>query len=346
MVFLSKLLCSPFVYRNGAVVFSRSKCIYENLALESLLFDQLKFEDEDERGMLLMWINRPCVVIGRHQNPWLEADLKQMHNLKIDLVRRNSGGGTVFHDEGNLNLSFIGPKRTYNRKRNLQMICDALRNRYEINAEPNDRDDIIVNDTYKVSGTASKLAHKKAYHHCTLLVDVNKELLSSILKNSAEHTMETKCTRSVRADVLNLKDVAPQIEPSSLAKHIGEQFCAELESEFKWNEVEVTEEAFPGIKLQILQLRDWEWTFGWTPRFKITTGKVTVKVYRGRIEDIAEVGAIFDAAALGLANIVLRGKRFTIEEITTVLGKLESQRSRLVELREALEECVRVVSNV
>ena len=158
--------------------------------------------------------------------------------------------------------------------------------------------------------------------------------------------METKCTRSVKSDVLNLKEVAPDIEAPTLAKDIGKQFCAELENDFHWSEVEISEETFPGVKSQTLQLRDWEWTFGWTPRFKITTGKVTVKVYRGRIEEVNEVGSVFDAAALGLANIVLRGKKFTIEEINTVLGKLESQRSRLVELREALVECVKVVSNV
>lgn len=344
MIFLRRFLCSSTTaFRSGTVLISKSSCIFSNLALETWLFERLNFADS-ERGILLLWTNQPCVVIGRHQNPWLEANLKRMNDLKIDMVRRNSGGGTVYHDQGNLNISFMGPKATYNRKRNLNLICDVLRKKYNINADPNDRDDIIVDGKYKVSGTASKLAHKKAYHHCTLLVNVDKSVLSEVLKNPWEHQLETKSTRSVRAEVRNLKDIASQIEPLSLAKDLGEQFCAELQTSLNLKEIEITEEAFPGITNITKRLQDWEWTFGWTPRFKISTEKLIVTVYHGRIENIIEIGARFEASSLGLVNIVLRGRRFTVEEIYTVLNKLESQRSRLSTLQDALIECVNVVS--
>ncbi|OQR67126.1 lipoate-protein ligase-like [Tropilaelaps mercedesae] len=347
MVFLTRLSRCPTAavaaVRPGSVLISRSPCIYSNLALETWLFERLEFADV-ERGMLFMWTNRPCVVIGRHQNPWFEANLKRMSELNVAIARRNSGGGTVYHDQGNLNVSFLGPKATYNRKRNLHMICTVLKRHYGISAEPNERDDIIVDGKYKVSGTASKLAHRKAYHHCTLLVNVDKAVLGEVLQNSCEHQVETKSTRSVRAETINLTDVAPQVEMCALARRLGEQFASEVQTGAGLREVDVTEEAFPGVTNMTRQLQDWEWQFGWTPRFKISTDKLVVCVYHGRIENITEVGARFEASALGLANIVLRGKKFTIEEITAVLGRLDSQRDRLSPLQDALIECVNVVS--
>ena len=57
---------------------------------------------------------------------------------KISIARRNSGGGAVYHDLGNLNLTFVTTKQKYNRRKNLELICDALKS-VGINSEINDR---------------------------------------------------------------------------------------------------------------------------------------------------------------------------------------------------------------
>ena len=158
--------------------------------------------------MLLFWRNSPCVVIGRHQNPWLECDLAAIQDRQMTLARRKSGGGTVYHDLGNLNLTFITTKKKYNRRRNLDLIASALREKWNLDVSVSDRDDIILNNKYKVSkqlfqcmvlciliitcislltciqisGTASKLGRLVAYHHCTLLFDVNKDDLENVLQ--------------------------------------------------------------------------------------------------------------------------------------------------------------------
>lgn len=69
----------------------------------------------------------------------------------IALARRNSGGGTVYHDRGNLNLSFFTPKQRYDRKYNLNIIKTALFRQWGLKSEINNRDDIIVERDYKVS---------------------------------------------------------------------------------------------------------------------------------------------------------------------------------------------------
>ena len=76
---------------------SSSTNIFENLALEEWLYENLDLSKTD---CLLMWRNAPAVVIGRHQNPWLECDVQEAVKRNICVARRSSGGGTVYHDEG------------------------------------------------------------------------------------------------------------------------------------------------------------------------------------------------------------------------------------------------------
>lgn len=164
-----------------SVFISQSNDIFTNLALEDWMYKNTNFSDQH---ILLLWRNDPCVVIGRHQNPWVEANIPYLTEVGIPLARRNSGGGTVYHDRGNLNLSFFSTKENYNRKYNLELIVRALFREFGVNAVVNDRHDIIVKDKYKVSGTAAKLGRPSAYHHCTLLVNSNK---ISLRKSLAKH---------------------------------------------------------------------------------------------------------------------------------------------------------------
>ena len=80
-------------------------------------------------AILFLWQNSDTVVIGRHQNPYKECDLAAMRKDNIALARRPSGGGAVFHDDKNLNFSFIYDKRDYDPERNYGIIINALRAR-------------------------------------------------------------------------------------------------------------------------------------------------------------------------------------------------------------------------
>ncbi|MDO4915970.1 biotin/lipoate A/B protein ligase family protein, partial [Corynebacterium sp.] len=74
-----------------------------NLAFERYLFDSLGHKE----AAVLMWRNNPAVMVGRAQNPWYEANTEFLHSHNIPLFRRISGGGTVYHDLGNLNFTFM-----------------------------------------------------------------------------------------------------------------------------------------------------------------------------------------------------------------------------------------------
>ena len=96
---------------------------WRNLAMDEYFIDTIGPEDM----LLYFYINRSAVIIGRGQNPWAECNLEAMRRDDVQLVRRISGGGAVFHDEGNLNFSFIAGEEIYDVQRQLGMIMNAVR---------------------------------------------------------------------------------------------------------------------------------------------------------------------------------------------------------------------------
>ncbi|GJQ85965.1 hypothetical protein Trydic_g21812 [Trypoxylus dichotomus] len=268
------------------VIVSESNDIYTNLALEDWHYRNCKF---DNRHLLILWSNDPCVVIGKFQNPWLEANVRELGYLTRDgvkLARRNSGGGTVYHDRGNLNITFFTPRQHYNRRHNLEVITQAIRNEYGLEIEITKRDDLVIGD-HKVSGTAAKLARTVAYHHCTLLVNSDKRILRDSLRKP-QYKIETNATRSTTSNVLNLADVNANITIERLMVCIGLEYfatpipeCAKQHTIGDFNKLRPTEETFPGL----IEIRDslisWEWIYGKCPKFtasKLIPGEMPASV--------------------------------------------------------------------
>jgi len=129
------------------VFISQSNDVFTNLALEDWLY---RNHDFDHKHLLLLWRNTPCVVIGRHQNPWTEANVPYLRAANVDLARRNSGGGTVFHDMGNINCTFFTRKSDYRRRHNLDIICSAIRRATALDVSVNSREDIVLDSKHKV----------------------------------------------------------------------------------------------------------------------------------------------------------------------------------------------------
>ena len=181
-----------------------------NLGIERHLFEKSHLDS----NVLFFYINRPCVVIGRNQNPWSEVNLAQLRSnalgRPIDLVRRRSGGGAVFHDHGNVNLCVIGPPDAFRRDRALETVVRAVQAdapRLRIN----ERHDLILRPgadgepERKVSGSAYKLTRTRAMHHATCLVDSPRlALISAVLRSPAAPYITARGVASVRSPVSNL----------------------------------------------------------------------------------------------------------------------------------------------
>lgn len=124
-----------------SVFISQSYDVFTNLALEDWIYKHFDFSNHH---VLLLWANDPCVVIGRHQNPFMESNVSNLLQNGIKLARRNSGGGAVYHDRGNLNCTFFTNREHYNRKYNLNILTRALFREWGIKTEISNRDDILL----------------------------------------------------------------------------------------------------------------------------------------------------------------------------------------------------------
>jgi lipoate-protein ligase A len=183
--------------RRRRVIFSLSNNIYENLALENYLFEHLEPQEE----LLFLWRNSNTVVIGRFQDPEIECNLKAIQADGIPLARRQSGGGTVWHDLGNLCFTFMSFKTFFNREKNLILIQRALQT-LGFPVEINNRYDILLYGN-KISGSAFREKAERAFHHGTLLVTSELDKLHYYLKPETEKP-QSRHTRSVSSPVSQL----------------------------------------------------------------------------------------------------------------------------------------------
>lgn len=271
---------------------------YHNLALEEWWFDRA-----DEFGpTLILWRNSPCVVIGRHQSPWLECDLRRMHADAVPLVRRTSGGGAVYHDRGNTNFSFIAPAAVYDQERHFRVVIDALAS-LGIAAWKSDRNDLRVGER-KFSGNAFRHRQGRSMHHGTLLVDSDLERLTAYLTPSAA-LIETKATASVRSAVVNLAGIYPGLTHALLWDALGRAFAAEYGDAAAGLGPASDSEAPTGpglaaasIAARAAELADWDWLYGHTPAFvrrltlpeALGAGELAIAVRRGLIEAVEGAG--------------------------------------------------------
>ncbi|KAI6209683.1 Lipoyltransferase 1, mitochondrial [Aphelenchoides besseyi] len=256
------------------VFVSQSSCIFQNLAFEEWLF---RHHDLDRFAQaILLWSNTPSVVIGRHQNPWMEADVEFVRDRGINLVRRYSGGGTVYHDLGNLNVSILTSQKRHDRPKNLMNIAGWLNRHFNVQIEANKRDDLLLQPgDRKVSGTAARIARGRAYHHLTLLVNPDLQTLRRSIRSPFHTEIKTNATRSTRAKAVGqLIDENANARVEQLISVIINGFnelAEEIEVvEIKEIEKEVEEEAKTAIRKTVKELKSDEWTFGKSPRFQIS----------------------------------------------------------------------------
>ncbi len=169
-----------------------------NLATEEYLFETTN------ESICFLYINKPAVIIGRNQNIFAEVNHPFAQNNNIEIYRRLSGGGTVYHDHGNLNICFIRSNK-FNKQTEHKEYSDiligflktlALDTRYDGN------NSIYMGNT-KISGNAEHISRNKIMHHGTLLFNSNLSIMSNILKSPA--IINDKAVKSTPAEVINIK---------------------------------------------------------------------------------------------------------------------------------------------
>ena len=254
---------------------------HKQLAFEEYLFK----EGEIDEPKLMLWTAYPCVVMGRFQNPYQEINLNVLHEENLQLIRRHSGGGTVYHDLGNLNISFFFPKKKMNKKENLNFIISALKD-LTANLSVNERNDIRLlhqKIDYKVSGSAFRESRERSLHHCTLLINADLSKLNPVLLPTPA-SIESKSIASVKSVVKNLNEINPNLSIEKVIELLTGHW----------------EKHYPNSHKFQLNLKDWEgdieeylnkynsmeWTYGESPKFTLSLpsgSKLSVK--KGKILD-------------------------------------------------------------
>ncbi|CAM9536142.1 unnamed protein product [Lampetra planeri] len=322
---------------------STSADVFTNLALEDWLYEHGGFGAGG--GALLVWWNERAVVLGRHQNPWRESDVPWLRQRGIAVARRRSGGGTVYHDLGNVNFSFFSSRAGYDRKRNLGLITDAvatLRPRLDVRAT--ERFDLVMEANLKVSGTAAKLGRDTAYHHCTLLVEADRALMSRALRSGHAAGLRTNATPSMPAPVANLRERDRTLTCNLLAGAVAAQFARShgRPGRGQATTVDPTDvEAYPGIERMREEHSSWEWVYGRTPPFSYEHSfpsdpcgggqhgefTVRVEVKNGRIErcevKVPDPWLPMDVTST-LAQVLV-GTRFWPEDVELALREVRAQ---------------------
>ncbi|KAK8026087.1 hypothetical protein PG990_003910 [Apiospora arundinis] len=277
---------------------------YLNLSFEHYLLQK----SHPDSVVLLLYTNRPCVVIGRNQNPWLEVNLNSLNRqellappsssslpplhlegdhddtdaalMGVQLVRRRSGGGTVFHDLGNVNYSVLCPPAAFDRDRHALMVVRALQSLGVSTAHVNERHDIVVDDdtskasatatatsTFKVSGSAYKLTRLRSLHHGTCLLSTpNLDRVGRFLRSPAAPYLKARGVDSVRSRIRNVGVANAAFEEAVVAEFGAMYGNVDVET-VATRDIQEIPEVMRGYE----ELKSLDWIYTQTPQFTFST---------------------------------------------------------------------------
>ncbi|NOU59826.1 lipoate--protein ligase [Marinifilum caeruleilacunae] len=271
---------------------SNSNDPYFNLACEEYL---LKNYDED---FFFLYINQDSLVVGKHQNTLAEINLDRVNAENIPVVRRLSGGGTVYHDFGNLNYCLIkkGEKgKLVDFKAYSQPIINALQ-KLNVNAKFEGKSDLTI-DGKKFSGNASHVYKNKVMQHGTMLFSSDLKRLNQLLKVNPLK-FKDRGVRSIRSRVTNITDY---LSSSITISNFAELVIKEFENTYPNSKpFTFSQEDINAIeKIRSEKFLTWEWNYGYSPNYnfeKLCTypsGKILeieMRVEKGLITELDITG--------------------------------------------------------
>ena len=298
---------------------------YKNISSEEYF---LSCFDDD---IFYLYINSPSIIVGRHQNTYSEINQKYVRENGIDVVRRLSGGGAVYHDYGNLNYGFI--VRNQDRGMNEVFrqftvpIIKVLHN-LGVNVHFSGRNDLVIDDK-KISGVAQYHTNEKILLHGTLLFSSDILRISQSL-NADPRKFQDKSVKSVKSRVTNIRPYL--IQPLSIEEFTS-VLSREVIAQFPDAEIyELTDQDREEIqKLADNKYTTWEWVYGNSPNFtcscelKYEKGilDIGLEVKSGIIRNIIVYGDFFGTKDLDEMTRCLTGIPYEKKAVTNALKPLK-----------------------
>lgn len=297
-----------------------------NTAFELYAFNEIANQDD----VFILWINEPCIVVGKNQNTVEEINQKYCDSKGIKIVRRISGGGAVYHDLNNLNYTIISNNakdKTYDFKSMSQPVIESL-GQMGIKAEFTGRNDILIDDQ-KICGNAQYVRGDRVMHHGCILFDVDLHVLGQALQVSADK-IESKGKKSVRTRVTNIKDHLA--DKSITVIDFKNILRAYMDKHYHMTEHVLSDAQNQEVlKLQASHNDSWDWVYGKNPEFSIKrerrllTGKVEayILVKDNMIENVKFYGDFFGVKDVEDIAKTLQGIKYTHEDVKAGLSQLD-----------------------
>jgi lipoate---protein ligase len=300
---------------------------YFNLAAEEYLLKQ--FDDD----IFTLWRNDNAIIVGKHQNTLAEINVDVVNEKNIKVIRRLSGGGTVFHDLGNLNFTFITNAKNKDEikidfKFFTMPIIEVLKT-LGVNAEFSGRNDLLI-DGMKISGNAEHIYHqkKRTLHHGTLLYASQIADLSAALKVNPLK-FEDKAVKSVRSRVTNISSHMPSALTVEAFYQKIIEFMASQYKDVRF--YEYTDADVAAIEqLATEKYKTWEWNFGYSPKYTFKKSskspggfiEIYLMVEKGYIEQARIYGDFFNAKEVEELEQLLIGSPHNSEFIRQKLSQV------------------------
>ncbi|TAJ11233.1 lipoate--protein ligase [Marinilabiliaceae bacterium JC017] len=260
-----------------------------NLATEEYLLKNM------QQNLFFLYVNSPSIIVGKHQNTLAEINLDYIDYKEIPVFRRLSGGGTVYHDYGNLNFCFITNERKgqlVNFYKYTLPILNALK-KLSVDAKFGGRHDLLINGK-KISGNASHIFKNRVMHHGTLLFNSNLDTLNRSLKIDPIKYSD-KAIKSVRSEVTNIVNNLPlPISFDQFKSKVLSSLINELAAEKLYSQNDDTRSSI--LSLVKEKYETWDWNYGYSPhyslkrRIRITNGchlESQISVEKGIIVNIS-----------------------------------------------------------
>ena len=290
----------------------------------NLAFEEYVLRHRTEGDYLLLWQNDNTIVVGQNQNTEAEINRAFVEQHHINVVRRSTGGGAVYHDLGNLNYSFITDVGDdgISIRRFTEPVVAALRS-LGLNAEASGRNDILV-EGRKVSGTAQRRHGGRILHHGTLLFDANPGMVAGALNVDPEK-FRSKSTKSVRSRIGNIRDFLPNdMDLPAFWAYLKDALSGGGVTPAALSAGELAEVD----RLKREKYDTWEWNYGRSPKFDVRCKRywdggcleANVSIANGVITDVRFFGDFLSVC--GLEELVerLKGVAFRPEDVRAVLN--------------------------
>ncbi len=234
-----------------------------NLALEEILLKNSKEE------FLILYVNSPSVIIGKHQTGHREVNTRFVTENQIPVIRRISGGGTVYHDHGNLNFSFIRQCETGKQvdfEKYTKPVIDFLKY-MGIEAKFEGKNDLKI-DGLKISGNAEHVHGNRVLHHGTLLYNTSLDSLRNCIRKDISR-YSSRAVASNPSPVVNLDEKLNCFRDiNDFRSEMINFFLKNLPDTFPY---ELTEgEVFQAESIALSKYHTWEWNWAYGPEYIFT----------------------------------------------------------------------------